>query len=142
VRQQLRPYQARGLEQARVHVRNGVRRLVVIAPCGAGKTTIAAALIEGAVAKGKRILFIAHRKELIDQASARLDQFEIDHGVIMANHRRVKPSALVQVASVQTLVRRTVPEGVELVIVDEATTRAPTRTARSSRRARTPASSA
>jgi superfamily II DNA or RNA helicase len=71
-----------------------------------------------AVSKGKRVLFIAHRKEIINQSSQKLDDFQISHGVIMANHARVNDDA-VQVASIQTLMRRDKPPA-DLVIIDEA----------------------
>jgi superfamily II DNA or RNA helicase len=118
--QELRPYQAAALDKIRSSLRQGKRRVLLVAPTAAGKTTIAAAMIQGAVRKGGRVLFLAHRKELIDQCSTRLDQFGIDHGVIMASHPRRRPDATVQVASVQTLVRRQSTWEPSLIIVDEA----------------------
>ena len=117
--QTLRPYQRAALDGLRASIARGRRRVLLVLPTGAGKTTVAAAMIHGAVARGKRVLFLAHRKELIDQCSQRLDQFSIPHGVIMAGHRRWHPLMPVQVASVQTLVRRAMPPA-DLVIVDEA----------------------
>lgn len=119
MRQTLRPYQREALDGLRERMSLGLRRLLLVVPTGGGKTTIAAEMIHGAVARRRRVLFLAHRKELIDQASARLDQFSVPHGVIMAGHRRHNPLHPVQVASVQTLVRRRKPDA-ELVIVDEA----------------------
>lgn len=129
MRQVLREYQADGLDRARAALRElrlkaKRRRLLLVAPTGAGKTTIASHIIEGAIAKGGQILFLAHRKELIDQASERLDQHDIAHGVIKAGHHRWQPLWPVQVASVQTLVRRLAdprhPMRPTLVVVDEA----------------------
>lgn len=118
-RQTLRPYQRDALDQLRGHIARGVRRVLLVLPTGAGKTTVAAEMIHSAAARGNRVLFLAHRKELIDQASARLDQFAVPHGVIMSGHRRHNPLHAVQVASVQTLARRQKPPA-QLVIVDEA----------------------
>lgn len=117
--QTLRPYQQEALDALRAHMLEGRQRLLLVAATGAGKTTIAAAMIGSAVARGRKVLFLAHRKELIDQCSARLDGEGIDHGVIMAGHPRALPWLPVQVASVQTLARRT-PPAADLVIVDEA----------------------
>jgi superfamily II DNA or RNA helicase len=67
------------------------------------------------------VLFIAHRRELINQAYARLHAFGIperDVGVIMASDARRRPTALVQVASVDTLRMRPKPEA-DIVFVDE-----------------------
>ena len=115
----LRPYQVKAVNEARAAIKAGRRRLILRAPTGAGKTIVAAAIVQSAIERGSRVLFIAHRKELIDQASAKLDQFGIDHGVVMASHWRRRPHARVQVASIQTLTRRQFPEA-DLIIIDEA----------------------
>jgi DNA repair protein RadD len=132
--QVLRPYQVQAIaavrkayvELARAPV-EGVgpeelekrRRVLLVLATGGGKTSVAAEVIRSAVARGKRALFLAHRKELIDQASTRLDEFGIDHGVIMAGHKRLRPDGFVQVGSVQTLVRREIAL-YDLIVVDEA----------------------
>jgi DNA repair protein RadD len=119
VPQTLRPYQSQAIHEAREALRIN-RRVLIVAPTGAGKTTIAAEIIRLTIARGGRVWFLAHRKELIDQASARLDQFGIAHGVIMAQHWRDRPHERVQVASVQTLVNRDVDMRPSLIIIDEA----------------------
>lgn len=116
----LRPFQQKAINELRDWIRASSKRLLLVAPTGAGKTTIAAAMIHSAIAKGSKILFIAHRKELIDQASARLDGLGVDHGIIMANHWRDRPHLPVQVASVQTVIRRDLPFVPDIVIIDEA----------------------
>lgn len=116
---QLRPYQAQMQADARAAIRDGMRRLILCVATGGGKTVIASSIIAAAAAKGSRLLFLAHRKELIDQASAKLDLFGIDHGIIMAKHWRRRASALVQVASIQTLIRRDLPPA-DIIIIDEA----------------------
>lgn len=115
----LRDYQERALTDLRALIVGGHRRLILVAPTGAGKTTIAAQMIKGAIAKGSPTIFLAHRKELIDQCSARLDTFEVPHGIIKAGTNRANRRALVQVASVQTMIRRELPPA-KLIIVDEA----------------------
>lgn len=138
----LRPYQSRGVEHVRRHIRAGVQRVLLVAPTGAGKTVIATHIIECSVALGNRILFLAHRRELISQAFRKLigctcrpgydhdsllpdPQCRADGlprgmvGVLMANDRRRNPGAVVQVASVDTLRHRAKPPA-DLIIVDEA----------------------
>ncbi len=100
----LRGYQIGGVDRTRDAFRR-VHRVVLVMPTGAGKTVAAGSVIASAVEKGGRVLFLAHRKELIDQASAKLTQFGVDHGVIKAGVVADLGKA-VQVASVQTLVRR------------------------------------
>lgn len=115
----LRPYQVDLVDRIRDLVRSGRRRILLQLPTGAGKTAVAAEIITGAKRKGSRILFLAHRKELIDQPSKKLDELGHDHGIIKGTHWRAKPHLPIQVASVQTLVRRAKPAA-EIVVIDEA----------------------
>lgn len=115
----LRDYQVRAIQGLRAEFCKGNKRTILVLPTGGGKTTVAAEMIKGAVSKSNRVLFLAHRTELIDQASARLDTYEIDHGIIQSGTLRAKPTAQVQVASIQTLVNRQLPPA-DLVIVDES----------------------
>ena len=119
MRYTLRLYQQQAIDELRRKVVSGVSRILLVAPTGSGKTICAASLIESAVAKGSSILFLAHRLELIDQCSRKLDEIGVDHGIIKANHPRSRPALPVQVASVQTLIRRPKPPA-DLVIIDEA----------------------
>ncbi len=107
--QQLREYQLKAVDMLRAKVKEGFPSAVLVAPTGAGKTTIAAHIIENARKFGRKVIFLAHRKELIDQCSARLDEHGIDHGIIKAGNKRRHPNLQVQVASVQTLVNRVKP---------------------------------
>jgi superfamily II DNA or RNA helicase len=113
-----RDYQQDALNALRDKIRSGVRRICLVAPTGAGKTTVAGAMIHGVMSKGKRAIFLAHRQELIDQCSDRLTEFGVRHGVIQGNDPRTDPYRSVQVASVQTLVRRDHWDA-DLIIVDE-----------------------
>ena len=119
----LRPYQERAIERLRERVRAGARRILMVAPTGAGKTTIAGHIITSAFGRGQRTLFVAHRRELISQAYGRLIQMGVpDHqvGVIMgADTRRRRPGAMVQVASIDTLRHRPKPVA-NIVFIDEA----------------------
>lgn len=122
----LRPYQAAAIEAAREKIRAGRRRIVVVSPTGSGKTVLASFMIRSAVERSQRIMFLAHRKELITQCSDKLDALGIEHGIIMADHPRWIPHAPVQVASVQTLIgriketSRRKPTPPSLIFIDEA----------------------
>jgi len=97
------------------------KRVLIVGPTGCGKTVVAVSLIRSAIQQGKRVLFLAHRKELINQARQRL----IEHGVnpvsvgIIRSTEPENRAAKIQVASVQTLVRRKMPPA-DVVFVDEA----------------------
>lgn len=116
---ELRDYQRHDIDAMRRAIAGGARRLLYVLPTGGGKTCVAAEIIRLAAAKGKRIYFIAHRKELIDQSSAKLDEMGVDHGVIMASHPRHRPASPVQVVSIQTAIRREMPWRPDIVFIDE-----------------------
>lgn len=116
----LRDYQARAIDDLRAAYRSGARSPLLVAPTGSGKTVMFSAITQGAVARGRRVLILVHRRELIRQASAKLSQAGVEHGIIAAGF---EPSnQLVQVASVQTLARRLERQSwqPDLIVVDEA----------------------
>lgn len=118
----LRPYQQSAIESVLTAKDRGVRRALVVAPTGAGKATLAAELARLAHERRQRVLFVAHRRELILQAHARFVAHGLpasDVGVIMAGDKRRNAAALVQIASIDTLRLRTLPAA-DLVMFDEA----------------------
>jgi superfamily II DNA or RNA helicase len=122
----LYPFQQDAVDEFERKVAEGVRRIIIVAPTGAGKTVIAAEIIKRAVAKYQRVLFLAHRDELLTQARDKLKRFDVTAGIVKAGRDRdARPQELVQVAGVQTLYWRCVrtnrmelPEA-EIVFVDE-----------------------
>jgi superfamily II DNA or RNA helicase len=121
--QALRDYQVRALDACRAVIRAGKRRVLLVAPTGSGKTSIAGEIIRCASARGSRTLFLAHRRELLEQCHGRLLEFGVESSIIRADDPRLDPSQAVQVASVQTMVRRLkqfAADAFNLVIVDEA----------------------
>ena len=69
---ELRPYQSDVLAEVDQVIGAGKRRIIVVAPTGAGKTIIASDIIEAAQAKRQRVLVLAHTREIIKQTSAKL----------------------------------------------------------------------
>lgn len=117
---EFRPYQQIAIDTARARIGAGIKRILINAATGAGKTIIAAGITQRAVSKGKRVLFLAHRRELIEQCAAKLQEAGVlNFGIIMARNRMVNHLAPVQIASVQTLLRRELPP-VDIIIIDEA----------------------
>jgi superfamily II DNA or RNA helicase len=102
----LRGYQSAALESARENIRKGIKRQILCAPTGSGKTIIALGLMQLATAAASRSAFLVDRSALVDQSSAALDLYGIDHGVMQADHWRSRPRAYVQLVSAQTLGRR------------------------------------
>lgn len=121
MKQILRPYQLKAVEEIRyacyIH-----KRVLFSLPTGGGKTTIIAAINEAALSKGSRVLMLVHRLELCDQIRDRLRQFGIESGIIVGG-RRKDLNQPVQVATVQTFVKRMhLPHyrKFNLIIIDEA----------------------
>lgn len=116
----LRPYQLAAIDAVRDRIRQKKRRILLAKPTGSGKTLTSVAMIVGALAKGRRTLFIAHRKEIIDQTVRTFARLGITNvGVIRAQDPRRNERAPIQIASIQTLARRAKPEDISLVVIDE-----------------------
>ena len=77
--------------------------VMVQMPTGTGKTHLMAAVIRDHADGG--VLVVAHRKELIAQISQTLDDFGVEHGLIVSG-KEIEFGQKVQVASIQTLARR------------------------------------
>jgi len=114
----LRDYQALALERLRLSLRAGKRRPVLMAPTGAGKTQIAIALIKAALAKGSKVIFTVDRLQLIDQTAKVFLESGLEFGVIQPDYFQDYSKPL-QLASVQTLTRRSSLPEVDLLINDE-----------------------
>ena len=102
----LRPYQLDAISRIESRVAAGARRILVVAPCGSGKTVMFASIAVNTVARHERVLVLAHRRELIEQTYRKLSAAglrEDQIGVLMATDARRRPGAAVQVASIDTL---------------------------------------
>jgi superfamily II DNA or RNA helicase len=118
---QLRDYQSDVIDQLRDGFVAGHKRQVLSASTGAGKSIIMLEMIRLAMdTKGKRVLFICERRNLVDQFSKHLDSIGIRHGVLMSKHFRFAPGELVQVASAQTLERMDTLPAFDICFIDEA----------------------
>ena len=117
-----RPFQSAAREKLRAGFVAGHRRQMVMSPTGSGKTILAMFLIQEALLKNKRVIFVADRRTLINQTSEVADSLGlISHGVMMSNHWRYNVHLPFQIASAQTLARRSWPDA-DLIIIDEAHT--------------------
>tara|TARA_R100000664_G_C2756202_1_gene144028 strand:- start:252 stop:1670 length:1419 start_codon:yes stop_codon:yes gene_type:complete len=117
---QLRKYQIKAIKRTADSFRNGNKAPLLTLPTGAGKTVIFSEIAKRAVLKNNNVLILVHRRELIKQASKKLAEIQVPHGIIAAGF---KPSnEPIQVASVQTIVRRLSSTSFKpaLIIIDEA----------------------
>lgn len=118
----LRLFQSKAHELLRQGARDGHRCQLVMAPTGAGKTILAMNIIQQALIKGKRCMFVCDRTSLIGQTSEVADRLGLSqHGIIQAQHYRTNLKYPFQIASIQTLMRRGWPE-MDVIVCDEAHT--------------------
>lgn len=116
----LRDYQADILWRVSLAMQLGYRRILIVLPTGGGKTKMAAAMIQSAVAQALSAQFLVHRKELIRQTARSFREEHIVPGFI-ASGWAMDTDAQVTLAGVQTLVNRlNIVLPPTLVIIDEA----------------------
>lgn len=118
---ELRPHQSKAIDMLRERLRMRERRIVLELVTAGGKTQIAVAMIQAAVAKGGRCLFVVNRTQLLNQTVERFASQGIDAGIIQGKntagtHKRVL------VASIATLHLRPkeMPDDLALLVIDEA----------------------
>ena len=115
-----RIYQKEAIQNCRNAFGIKKKSVLLVMPTGAGKTVVFSQIAQNAVEKNNNVLILVHRRELVTQASKKLAAINVDHGIIAA---KFKPTdAPIQIASVQTLVRRldTTNFVPSLIIIDEA----------------------
>ena len=116
---ELRPHQETAVEMLRNSLRRGKKRPILAAPCSFGKTITAAYIFEEAIKRGKRGIFICDRIKLVEQSLEAFDLHGVDAGVMQGNHHRTDHYMPVQIASIQTLARRSRMPLFDFAIVDE-----------------------
>jgi superfamily II DNA or RNA helicase len=123
---ELRPYQQAARESIQAEWSKGVKRTLLVLPTGCGKTIVFSKVTEDRVRKGERVLVLAHRSELLDQAA---DKLEKSTGLKCATEKAEQTSVgswyRVVVGSVQTMMREKRLEKFDraffnTIIVDEA----------------------
>lgn len=123
---ELRPYQQEAINAIEEQWESGTNRTLLVLPTGCGKTIVFCKLTERLVGKGDRVLIIAHRGELLDQAADKL----LKATGLRCAVEKAESSCLgswfrVVVGSVQTLMREKrleqfEPDYFDTIIVDEA----------------------
>ena len=102
----LRPYQQEALDAVISKWNEGQRRLLLVLPTGCGKTIVFAKVIEHMVKSGGRVLVLAHRGELLEQAADKLYKSTgLKCAVEKAEQSCMRSFYRVVVGSVQTMTR-------------------------------------
>lgn len=104
---QLWPFQEIACQKVLEAWRSGSRRVLLVSPTGSGKTEMMAHLVHQAAQRGHPVVWVAHRDELVAQASAALA-------------RRIGSLRGIHVTSVQTMLARGVRPPARLLVLDEA----------------------
>ena len=115
---QLRPRQTKAVEDLRQAYASGARAPILVAPTGFGKTATATSILHSAAAKGRRVWFMAHLTEILDDTEDRLAEARISYGNIRAG-RSADHSKFVQIVSVKSALTRSNLPPPDLIIVDE-----------------------
>lgn len=117
-----REFQNTAHEKLRQGFKDGHRCQLLMAPTGGGKTYLGMRIIHEALQRGKKTIFVCDRTTLINQTSAVADSYGLAaHSIVQSGHWRFDSRSSFQIASVQTLARRSWPDA-EVIVVDEAHT--------------------
>lgn len=104
--QELRPYQQQARDHIHAEWENGHTRTLLVLPTGTGKTIVFASVAADQVRAGDRVLILAHRGELLEQAA---DKLQRSTGLVSAVEKAdatcLNTWFRVVVGSVQTLQR-------------------------------------
>lgn len=123
---ELRPYQQEARKAVWDEWDTGRAKTLLVLPTGCGKTIVFAAITEDAVRKGERVLILAHRGELLDQAADKIMKATgLGCSVEKAGQSCLGQWFRVTVGSVQTLMRakrleQFRPDHFDTIIIDEA----------------------
>jgi DNA repair protein RadD len=116
----LRPPQQKAVSMLRsVWKENRTHQLS--APVAFGKTAFAAYLTGMMAKPDSKVLFVAPYTVLVEQTAQRFHEYGLPKaGIIWRDHPDHDPSAAIQIASADTLIRRDLPENIGLMIIDES----------------------
>ncbi|MGM0239893.1 DEAD/DEAH box helicase [Enterococcus sp. AZ103] len=123
---QLRPYQQDARQAIQKEWSDGQKRTLLVLPTGCGKTIVFSKVIEDRVKKGERVLVLAHRGELLEQASDKLQKATgLKTATEKADQTSIGSFFRVVVGSVQTMMRdkrlnQFPPDYFDTIVVDEA----------------------
>ena len=122
----LRPYQQAARDAVHAAWEDGQQRTLLVLPTGTGKTIVFSAIAEDQVRKGQRVLILAHRGELLEQAAEKLHRATgLGCAVEKAEQSCLGSFFPVTVGSVQSLQRpnrleQFSPDYFGAIIIDEA----------------------
>ena len=123
---ELRPYQSEAKTAIFEQWDQGIKKTLLVLPTGCGKTIVFAKVTEECVRQGKRVLIMAHRGELLDQAADKIMQATgLGSAVEKAEETCLGSWFRIVVGSVQSLTRpqrlaKFKQDYFDTIIIDEA----------------------
>ena len=103
---ELRPYQTQAKLAVQKEWDEGNKKTLLVLPTGTGKTIVFASIAEDCVRNGERVLILAHRGELLDQAADKIQKTTgLGSAVEKAEQSCIGSWYRIVVGSVQTLMR-------------------------------------
>lgn len=119
---ELRQYQVAALDALRKKYASGTKRVLLISPTGSGKSLMFCEILRSAYEKGRSAIMVVRGRSLVDQASEKLADYNVPHGVRMASHWNNRPHERIQVCSIDTLYRRKIAPDADIIVIDESHT--------------------
>lgn len=122
----LRPYQQEAFERVLSEWDGGVKKTLLVLPTGTGKTIVFSKIAEECVRRGKRVLIMAHRGELLEQAADKIFKSTgLQCSVEKASETCLGQWYRIIVGSVQTLMherrlKKFTPDYFDVIVIDEA----------------------
>jgi superfamily II DNA or RNA helicase len=113
----LRDYQLEADKETKAKLMQGQTCLVVVSPTGSGKTPLICHTIAHEIIRGKRVLFLSHRKELIDNV------INIAKNTLYVTYNKVFSNLFItNISSYKTLARNLSlnPNNIGTIVIDEA----------------------
>lgn len=122
----LRPYQEKAIHETRRMILAGKKKFVFCSPTGSGKTYTFSFIVKSAIDKGKRVLILTHRIELLTQAGGSLANLGLNPVKIEAGKKIGYFSKNLYTAMIETINRRmnkleyiNFVQSLDLIIIDE-----------------------
>ena len=123
---ELRAYQLEAVQKTREMILAGKKKFVFCSPTGSGKTFTFSFIVKSAIAKGKRVLILTHRTELLTQAGGALESIGLNPTKIEAGKSIAYFSGQLYTGMIETISIRmdkleyiNFVQSLDLIIIDE-----------------------
>lgn len=124
---ELRHYQTDTINKIRHHLKHNLKRIIMCAPTGSGKTVMFSFMLKNAIERNKKCMVLTHRTELLLQSGGVLNGLNCEVINLDAKLKKVPTNASMYVAMTQTLSRRLnkieylqILQNLDLLIIDES----------------------